>query len=64
MASPAGKHKEKRYKKRECAFKLVKGSMRSFELNKGNILPVKTKKSRSLRPLSVLAGFTDILLYA
>lgn len=28
----------------ECAFKLVKGSMRSFELNKGNILPEKTTK--------------------
>lgn len=49
----------------ECAFKLVKGSMKSFELNKGNILPEKTKKkSRSLWPLSVLAVFTDILLHA
>lgn len=56
--------RKERHKKRECAFKLVKGSMRSFQLNKGNILPEKTKKSRSLRPLSVLAAFTDILLYA
>lgn len=48
MAYPAaGKHKE-RHKKGECAFKLVKGSMRSFELNKGNILPEKTKKNPDL----------------
>lgn len=36
--------KKERLKKRECAFKLVKGSMRYFELNKGNTLPEKTKK--------------------
>lgn len=36
--------KKGRHKKRECAFTLLKGSMRSFELNKGNILPEKTKK--------------------
>lgn len=36
--------KKERHKMGECAFKLVKGSMRSFELNKGNILPEKTEK--------------------
>lgn len=36
--------KKERRKKGECAFKLAKGSMRSFELNKGNILPEETKK--------------------
>lgn len=36
--------KKERHKKGGCAFKLVKGSMRSFELNKGNMLPEKTKK--------------------
>lgn len=65
MASPAAGKCKERHKKGECAFKLVKGSMKSFELNKGNILPEKTKKkSRSLWPLSVLAVFTDILLHA
>lgn len=44
MASPAAGKCKERHKKGECAFKLVKGSMKSFELNKGNILPEKTKK--------------------
>lgn len=48
MASPAAGKCKERHKKGECAFKLVKGSMKSFELNKGNILPEKTKKNPDL----------------